>query len=104
MTAFVQPPRPKKSTFLEYPRWYQSISGPVKVSGVFAYREGTTNDPYELQHDAMIQLGATPSGQDFVSPAVLEELLAMDLVYWRTLEGLDFTPMGERFFHELIEE
>ncbi len=35
---------------------------------------------------------------------VLEELLALGLVYWRAPDNLDFTPVGEKVFKELDAE
>ena len=58
----------------------------------------------ELQHDAMIQLGETPSGHEFITPEVLDELLEMDLIYWRTPEDLEFTPTGQSVYDELVGE
>ncbi len=58
----------------------------------------------EPQRDAMLQLGETPSGHSFISPEVLEELLAMDLVYWWTPKDLDFTLAGKKVFNELARK
>jgi hypothetical protein len=55
----------------------------------------------ERQGEAILQLGSTASGHDFIPPQVLEELLAMDLVYWRAPEDLDFTPTGLKVYQEL---
>ena len=52
----------------------------------------------------MLQISETPWGQDFVSPEVVEELLAMDLVYWWTPKDLDFTLAGKKVFDELVEK
>ena len=57
----------------------------------------------EPQRDAMLQLGETASGHDFISPQIVEELLAMELVYWRGPEDLDFTPAGEKVYQELAK-
>jgi hypothetical protein len=55
----------------------------------------------ELQRASILQLGETASGHDFIDPSVVEDLLAMELVYWRTPEDLDFTPTGEKVYREL---
>jgi hypothetical protein len=52
------------------------------------------------QHDAMLALGGTPSDDDFVTKNVLDELLSLELVYWREGE-LEFTKDGERVYKEL---
>jgi hypothetical protein len=57
----------------------------------------------ESQRDAMLQLGETASGHDFIPPPVLEELLAMELVYWRGPDDLDFTSAGEKVYQELAK-
>jgi hypothetical protein len=54
----------------------------------------------EAQWEAMLQLGNTASGHDFIPAEVLEELLALALVYSRASDNLDFTPAGERVYHE----
>jgi hypothetical protein len=58
----------------------------------------------KAQRGAMLELGNSASGHDFVPPGVLEELLALELVYWRTPEDLDFTSAGEKVYHELATE
>ena len=39
-------------------------------------------------------VGSSTSGNDFIEPDVLEELLALKLVCWRTRDDLDLTRMG----------
>jgi hypothetical protein len=55
------------------------------------------------QHDAMLALGGTPSDDDFVTKNVLDELLSLDLVYWREGE-LEFTKDGQRLYQDLTAE
>ena len=57
----------------------------------------------QAQHDAMLALGGTPSDDDFVTKNVLDELLSLELVYWREGE-LEFTRDGERLYNELTAE
>jgi hypothetical protein len=54
--------------------------------------------------DAILQLGNTASSHDFIATEVLEQMLALGLVYWRATDNLDFTPVGERVFKELDAE
>jgi hypothetical protein len=55
----------------------------------------------KLQREAILQVGNTASGHEFLTTEVLEELLAMGLIYWRAPDNLDFTPVGEKVFDEL---
>jgi hypothetical protein len=55
----------------------------------------------DAQREAMVQFGNTASGHDFISSDILDELLALELVYWRAPEDLDFTPAGEKVWREL---
>ena len=54
-------------------------------------------------NDAMLTIGGTPSDDDFITKDVLDELLSLELVYWREGE-LEFTTDGERVFKELAAE
>jgi hypothetical protein len=54
----------------------------------------------QAQNDAMLSLGGTPSDDDFITKNVLDELLSLELVYWRGDE-LEFTKDGERVCKEL---
>jgi len=51
-------------------------------------------------HDAMLTIGGTPSDDDFITKDVLDELLSLELVYWREGE-LEFTKDGEMVYKEL---
>ena len=55
----------------------------------------------QAQNDAMLSIGGTPSDDDFVTKNVLDELLSLELVYWREGE-LEFTKDGERVYRDLI--
>jgi hypothetical protein len=58
----------------------------------------------ESHREAILQLGNTASGHEFLMTEVMEELLSLGLVYWRAPDNLDFTPVGERVFKELEAE
>jgi hypothetical protein len=58
----------------------------------------------DSHREAILQLGNTASGDDFLMTEVIEELLSLGLVYWRATDNLDFTPVGERVFKELGAE
>ena len=62
------------------------------------------SDLSESQREAMLKLGNTASGHDFVTSDVLNALLSLGLVYWRTTDNLDFTPVGEQVYDELDAE
>ena len=56
----------------------------------------------EQQREALRTLGNTVDGHDFIPASVLDELLSMELVYWRTPAELDFTTVGEKVYRELV--
>lgn len=58
-------------------------------------------DLSDRQRDAILKLGETASGHDFIEPDVLNELLALELVYWRGTDDLDFTKSGEELLNKL---
>jgi len=53
------------------------------------------------QKEALVELGESATGHDFMSKQVLKELLDLDLVYWRKPGELDFSPAGEQVYNEL---
>jgi hypothetical protein len=53
------------------------------------------------QTNALLRLGETASGYDFIEPNDLKQLLECDLVYWRKPDELDFTPAGEEVYNKL---
>jgi len=53
------------------------------------------------QTDALLKLGESAAGHEFVKAPVLQELLALDLIYWRQADEVDFTPAGEEVYDEL---
>jgi len=55
----------------------------------------------EAQTDALVELGESATGHDFMSKQVLRDLLALNLVYWRNPDELDFSPAGEQIYDEL---
>jgi hypothetical protein len=59
-------------------------------------------DLTEQQSNALLALGESAVGHDFIEPGVLNELLELDLVYWRKPDELDFTAAGEAVYDELI--
>ena len=58
-------------------------------------------DLTEPQRAALLKLGDSASGHEFIEPEVLKELLALDLVYWRWADELDFTHGGEKVYDGL---
>jgi len=58
----------------------------------------------EPQRDAMLTLANTASGHDFVPQGVLDDLLAMNLIYWRTPDEVDLTQTGEQVYQRLDVE
>jgi hypothetical protein len=58
--------------------------------------------PEQLQ-DGLVTLANTPSGHDFVPQVVLDDLLSMELVVWRSLDEVGLTVAGERVYEELAE-
>jgi hypothetical protein len=58
----------------------------------------------EPQRDAMLTLANTASGHDFVPQGVLDELLSLKLIYWRTSDEVDLTPIGEQLYQNLAVE
>jgi len=53
------------------------------------------------QTDALLQLGESAAGHDFINAHVLEQLLALQLIYWRKPDEVDFTSIGEEVYDEL---
>jgi len=53
------------------------------------------------QREAMLRLGSSTTGHDFIAPEVLEELLALKLVRWRSRDDLDLTQMGGEVYKKL---
>lgn len=51
------------------------------------------------QTDALLRLGESAAGHDFIEPNDLKQLLECDLVYWRKPDDLDFTPAGEQVYN-----
>jgi hypothetical protein len=58
----------------------------------------------DAQRDAMLTLANTASGHDFVPQDVLDDLLTMGLVFWRTPDEVNLTPVGERVYQKLAAE
>ena len=55
----------------------------------------------EAQAKAMLELGGSVEGHDFIPQRVLDDLLKYDLIYWRNANEIDFTPAGEEVYDEL---
>jgi hypothetical protein len=55
----------------------------------------------EPQRDALLTLANTTSGHDFVPQEVLEDLLSMELVFWRSPDEMNLTPAGEKVYQAL---
>lgn len=58
-------------------------------------------DLSDRQREAILKPGETASGHDFIEPDILNELLALELVYWRGMDDLDFTKAGEELLNKL---
>jgi len=56
----------------------------------------------EAQAKAMLELGGTVEGHDFIPQRVLDDLLKYGLIYWRKADEADFTPAGEEVYRELV--
>lgn len=65
---------------------------------------GDVMEPSESVRNAMLQLGNSASGHEFLPPEVLNELLELKLVYWRAPDFLDLTPRGEKLYKELAKD
>ena len=55
----------------------------------------------ETQVNAMLELGGNAESHGFVPQRVLDELLSMDLIYWRSSSEVDFTQAGKEVYDEL---
>ena len=55
----------------------------------------------EAQTHAMLELGDSSEGHEFIPQRVLNELLSYDLIYWRNADEVDFTPTGKEVYDEL---
>lgn len=55
----------------------------------------------QSQINALLKLGESAGGHDFITQATLDQLLKLDLVYWRKPDEIDFTPAGEQVYNEL---
>jgi hypothetical protein len=58
----------------------------------------------DAQQDALLTLANTASGHDFVPQTILDELVSMELVYWRTPDEVILTAAGERIYQKLAAE
>jgi hypothetical protein len=58
----------------------------------------------ELQRDALLTLANTASGHDFVPQEILDELLSMGLVSWRTADAVVLTTVGEKIYQRVAAE
>jgi hypothetical protein len=56
------------------------------------------------QREALLKLGTTASGHDFIDPTVVDELIALKLARWRMRDDLDLTAMGNQVFKSLRPE
>jgi hypothetical protein len=55
----------------------------------------------ESEVKAMLELGGSVEGHDFIPQRVLNDLLSYGLIYWRTAGDAEFTPEGEEVYHDL---
>jgi hypothetical protein len=58
----------------------------------------------ESQRDAMLTLANSTAGQDFVPQVVLDDLISMKLVFWRSPDQVGLTPSGEQVYQGLAVE
>jgi hypothetical protein len=63
------------------------------------------HDRLERQWGAVDIVAAnTVSGHDFVPQEILDSLVSMGLVYWRTSDDVNLTATGERTYETLAAE
>jgi len=55
----------------------------------------------ELQRDALLTLANTVSGHDYVPQDILDSLVSMGLVYWRTPDAVVLTTGGEKIYESV---
>ena len=58
----------------------------------------------ESQRDALLTLANTVSGHDYVPQDVLDELVSMQLVVWRSPDKVLLTATGERIYQRVAAE
>jgi hypothetical protein len=58
----------------------------------------------EQQRDALLTLANTAAGHDFVPQEVLDELVLMGLVYWRSPDEVRLTATGEKVYEWVAAE
>ena len=56
----------------------------------------------DAHRDAMLTLANSASGHDYVPQDILDDLLSMELVCWRTPDEMKLTPIGERVYQDLV--
>jgi hypothetical protein len=86
------------------PAGRQSIAFRVPAinSGIALELDGEQRmDLTTSQREALLKLGTTASGHDFIDPDVVDELVALKLVHWRMRDDLDLTAMGNQVFKTL---
>jgi hypothetical protein len=55
----------------------------------------------ESQVKAMLELGGSLEGHDFIPQRDLNDLLSYGLIYWRTADDPEFTQVGKEVYDEL---
>jgi hypothetical protein len=55
----------------------------------------------ESQAKAMLEIGGKIEEHDYIPQRVLNDLLSKGLIYWRTPDDAELTPIGQDVFAEL---
>jgi hypothetical protein len=58
----------------------------------------------EQHRDALLTLANTVSGHDYVAQEVLDELVSMGLVFWRSPDEVALTSVGEKIYERVAAE
>jgi hypothetical protein len=92
----------KNSVFLWFPHHGTYFAFPL--DRLYEPTERETERTMNLtksQAAAMLKLGESTEGHEFIEPRVLDKLLSYDLIYWRKANEVDVTPSGEEVYDEL---
>ena len=58
----------------------------------------------DLQRDALLTLANTTSGHDYIPQEILDELVSLGLVTWRTPDAVVLTNFGETIYERVAAE
>lgn len=67
-------------------------------------RVGADGGITDEQREAMLQLGDTESTMEMIPQEVIDELIAINLVYKRGPKHIDFTDAGELLYEKLASQ